>query len=113
MSDVFVNTPHNAAFIERYVTDWTGPLGRLAKLRFRMLRPAYPGDVVEMRGRVTAVVPLLADCAWVDIAIESEVDGEIGLSGAVRVAVPRSAEGNPWSIGSSSWEPEFGAVVID
>ena len=31
---VFVNTPHNAAYFERYITDWTGPLGRLGRIKF-------------------------------------------------------------------------------
>ena len=27
--DIFLNTPHQAAFLERYLTDWSGPKGRL------------------------------------------------------------------------------------
>ena len=29
--NIFINTPNNAAFFERYITDWTGPKGRLAR----------------------------------------------------------------------------------
>jgi len=27
--DIFLNTPNQAAWFERYLTDWTGPTGRL------------------------------------------------------------------------------------
>ena len=27
--DIFLNTPNQAAWFERFVTDWTGPYGRL------------------------------------------------------------------------------------
>ena len=34
--DIFMNTPNQAAWFERYLTDWTGPKGRLGRMRFRM-----------------------------------------------------------------------------
>ena len=30
--DIFLNTPNQAAWFERYLTDWTGPHGRLARV---------------------------------------------------------------------------------
>ena len=33
--DIFLNTPNQAAWFERYLTDWTGPHGRLAHMSFR------------------------------------------------------------------------------
>ncbi len=30
VQDIFLNTPNQAAWIERYITDWTGPRGRIA-----------------------------------------------------------------------------------
>ena len=30
--DIFMNTPNQAAWFERYLTDWTGPRGRLARM---------------------------------------------------------------------------------
>ena len=29
VKNIFVNTPNQAAWFERYLTDWTGPKGRL------------------------------------------------------------------------------------
>ncbi len=34
--DIFLNTPNQAAWFERYLTDWTGPHGRRARVTFRM-----------------------------------------------------------------------------
>ena len=43
---IFINTPHNAAYFERYITDWTGPRGRLGKIQFRMSDSVFPGDTM-------------------------------------------------------------------
>ena len=40
--DIFLNTPNQAAWFERFVTDWTGPKGRLGRLRFRMRELGLP-----------------------------------------------------------------------
>ena len=42
--DIFLNTPNPAARFERYVTDWTGPKGRLGRMKFRMKGSVYPKD---------------------------------------------------------------------
>ena len=34
--DIFLNTPNQAAWFERYLTDWSGPHGRLGRVTFRM-----------------------------------------------------------------------------
>ena len=60
VKDIFINTPNNAAWFERYVTDWTGPKGRLGRMKFRMNQPVFPGDemVLEaaVNGQAKAVV---------------------------------------------------------
>ena len=40
--DIFLNTPNQAAWFERYVTDWTGPTGRLGRMKFRMRARCSP-----------------------------------------------------------------------
>jgi acyl dehydratase len=42
--DIFLNTPNQAAWFERYLTDWTGPHGRLGRMRFRMKDSVFPGE---------------------------------------------------------------------
>ena len=50
--DIFLNTPNQAAWFERYVTDWTGPYGRLGRMKFRMTRLGVPGRHMVLRGTV-------------------------------------------------------------
>jgi acyl dehydratase len=51
LPDIFLNTPNQAGFIERYVTDWGGPHARLGRLRFRMRSTVIPGDTSPSTGR--------------------------------------------------------------
>ncbi len=51
--DIFLNTPNLAHWFERFVTDWTGPYGRLGRMNFRMLGSIFPGDTMVFEGRVT------------------------------------------------------------
>ena len=53
--DIFLNTPNQAAWFERYVTDWTGPTGRLGRMKFRMSGSVFPGDTMTMHGTVVGV----------------------------------------------------------
>ena len=53
--DIFMNTPNQAAWFERYITDWTGPKGRLGKIQFRMKDSVFPGDTMVFRGTVESV----------------------------------------------------------
>ena len=42
--DIFMNTPNLAAWFERYITDWTGPRGRLGRITFRIRDSIFPGN---------------------------------------------------------------------
>ena len=48
--DIFLNTPNQAAWFERYLTDWTGPTGRLGRMKFRMKGSVFPGDTMVLAG---------------------------------------------------------------
>ena len=49
--DVFMNTPNQAAWFERYLTDWTGPKGRLGRVVFRMKGSVFPDERMEFSAR--------------------------------------------------------------
>lgn len=97
--DIFLNTPNQAGWIERFLTDWTGPTGRLGRLRFRMRRPVYPGDTLIFRGTVTAVAPE----GWVDVDITLTVGDETATECSARIAIPREDGDNPWRW--TDWRP--------
>jgi acyl dehydratase len=48
--DIFINTPTNAAWFERYITDWSGPKGRLGRIKFKMKSSVFPGDEMTFSG---------------------------------------------------------------
>ena len=74
--DIFLNTPNQAAWFERFVTDWTGPYGRLQRMTFRMLGSIFPGDTMVFRGVVTDTGVDATGCGWAALDISVSVDGD-------------------------------------
>jgi acyl dehydratase len=103
--DIFLNTPNQAGWIERYLTDWTGSLGRLGRLSFRMRRPVCPGDTLVFAGVVKGVATDDAGCAWVEVEIELTVEGERATECTARVAIPARDGDNPWRRDAETWRP--------
>lgn len=105
MKNIFINTPNNAAWFERYLTDWSGPYGRLGRLAFQMKKPVFPGDEMHFSGTVSAVTTDEAGCGWADIELAIHVDGEPRTVGKARMAIPRAADDNPWQRKGERWKP--------
>lgn len=53
--DIFMSINSTNGFIDRYVTDWTGPGGRIRKVSLRLGVPNFPGDTMTMSGEVVEV----------------------------------------------------------
>jgi len=104
--DIFVNAPNQAAWFERYVTDWTGPRGRLGKVGFRMKDSVFPGDTMTLRGTVTDVGIDDAGCGWVSLELTMHAGARLATTCSARVAVPTGPEDNPWSRRRDSWRPD-------
>jgi len=103
--DIFLNTPTLQAWFERYVTDWTGPLGRLGRMRFRMRDSVYPGDTMTLTGSVTEVTTDDAGCGWATLAIDLTVGERSCTNCSARVAVPTTVNDNPWRRRGDRWVP--------
>jgi len=103
--DIFMNTPNQAAWFERYLTDWTGPRGRLARMKFRMHGSVFPGDTMELRGVVSNVATDDTGCGWVELDVTLSADGRIATTCAARIAVPATPDDNPWSRRGDAWRP--------
>lgn len=58
--DIFMSINSTNGFIDRFVTDWTGPHGRIRKVALRLGVPNFPGDTMTMSGEVTEVADGLA-----------------------------------------------------
>lgn len=103
--NIFLNTPNQAAWFERYLTDWTGPRGRLGRMTFRMLDSVFPDDTMVFTGTVTAVGTDDSGCGWVAVQLALSVGGSVKTTCTARVAVPVDSADNPWSRKDAQWRP--------
>ena len=103
--DVFLNTPNQAAWFERYLTDWTGPGGRLGRMKFRMRDSVFPGDRMVFRGEVERAERDETGCAFVDVKVTLAVGDRLCTECAARVAIPAHAGDNPWKRRGDDWKP--------
>ena len=103
--DIFLNTPNQAGWIERYLTDWTGPYGRLGRMRFRMRRSVYPGETLVFNGTVRETAVDESGCAWVDVDIELTVGEDVATEASARLAIPKDEKDNPWRRSGDDWRP--------
>jgi acyl dehydratase len=103
--DIFLNTPNQAAWFERYLTDWSGPHGRLARVTFRMKGSVFPGDTMVLRGVVESTDVDEVGCGFVSVAVSLSVDGDVKTTCAARIALPRNDDDNPWARRGEHWRP--------
>ena len=103
--NIFMNTPNQAAWFERYVTDWTGPKGRLGRMKFRMKGSVFPGDTMVLSATVQSAGTDEVGVGWVELLVRLAVDGDLKTDCTVRVAVPVSDSDNPWTRRGADWRP--------
>jgi hypothetical protein len=53
--DIIMNILTTNSFVGRYVTDWAGPDAHIKSVKVRLGAPNYPGDTMQMTGKVTAL----------------------------------------------------------
>lgn len=105
VKDIFINTPNNAAWFERYVTDWTGPTGRLGRMKFKMSSSVFPGDRMVFSGTVKSITTDSSGCCWLELDIAVTVAEEVSTRCLARVAIPADANDNPWQRRGENWQP--------
>lgn len=103
--DIFLNTPNLQAWFERYVTDWTGPRGRLGRMRFRMLDSVFPQETMVVTGSVTEVGTDEVGCGWATVTVDLRSGGRLCCTSTVRVALPTTSDDNPWRRSGDQWLP--------
>ncbi len=103
--DIFLNTPNQAAWFERYLTDWTGPHGRLGRVTFRMKGSVFPGDTMVLQGAVESTEVDEVGCGFATVRVTLSVAGDVKTTCAARIALPRSSEDNPWARREDQWRP--------
>jgi hypothetical protein len=103
--DIFMNTPNQAAWFERYLTDWAGPKGRLGRMRFRMRGSVFPGDTMVLAGAVEDVGVDDTGCGWATVVVTLSVDEEAKTDCTARIALPVDDDDNPWTRRGDRWRP--------
>lgn len=103
--DIFLNTPNQAAWFERFLTDWSGPAGRLGWVRFRMKGSVFPGDTMTLSGVVVDAVVDEVGCGFVTVDLSLSVEGSEKTTCRARLALPLDAGDNPWARRGERWRP--------
>ena len=103
--DIFMNTPNQAAWLERFITDWAGPKARIGRYKFRMGDSVCPGDTMELRGEIEKKETDAQDCCWVTLRISLVAGEQEKTRFTARVALPGNADDNPWARSGESWQP--------
>jgi acyl dehydratase len=103
--DIFLNTPHQAALFERYLTDWSGPRGRLGRMRFGMKDSVCPGDTLQIAGRIEQAERDAKGCGWLQVVVALTVGGKLMTQCHARLALPLDAADNPWQRRGDDWQP--------
>ena len=105
VKNIFVNTPNFQAWFERFLTDWSGPKGRLGRMTFKMKTSVFPGDEMTFSGRVTRVSTDPTGCHWVDVDLAVSVAGVPTTEGRAKLALPGHEADNPWARKGPDWKP--------
>ena len=103
--DIFLNTPHQASLFERFLNDWSGPLGRLGRMRFKMHSPVYAGDAIRLSGKVLDKAIDERGCGWLRLRLLISVGDKVATECEARYALPVEAGDNPWSRPGEDWQP--------
>jgi hypothetical protein len=103
--DIFINTPNLAAWFERYLTDWTGPHGRIGRMTFRMKDSIFPGDTMVFEGVVRDTSVDGTGCGWAELDVTVRVGDRVCTTCDARVAIPTSPDDNPWTRRAERWRP--------
>ena len=105
VKDIFINTPNNSAWFERFITDWGGPKARVGRMKFKMNSSVFPGDEMVLNGSVEKKTIDDTGCCWLDMLITVSVDGKVSTACNARVAIPVDENDNPWPRKGEHWKP--------
>jgi hypothetical protein len=84
--DIFMNILTTNGLVGRYISDWAGPEALLRSVKIKLGVPNYPGDRMELRGRVTALREEGGD-RLVDIDVAGKNGLGFHVTGTVTVAL--------------------------
>lgn len=80
---VIMNSPTQAGWISKFITDWAGPQATVRRMAFRMKDSLCPGDAMVLSGEVTA-----HEGHAVTVAVAIHVGETLKTSATVLVELP-------------------------
>lgn len=87
MPDIFMNILTTSGLSARYLSDWAGAASRLKKIRFNLMTPNFPGDVMIFTGEIVAI-----EAGPSELSVVIAFSGRNGLgyhtSGTATLALP-------------------------
>ena len=85
--DIFLNIISTGGLVGKYLTDWSGPEGRLKKLTIRLGATCFPGDTLTSAGKI--VKKYIEDNQHlVDVDYNLSVKSGAHAMGTVTLALP-------------------------
>jgi hypothetical protein len=74
-------------------------------MRTQMRSSVFAGRAMVLAGTVTAADIDDVGCGWVGLDVAITSDGQTCTSCALRVALPRHGDDNPWARRGAAWAP--------
>jgi hypothetical protein len=105
VKNIFLNTPNQAAWFERYLTDWTGPKGRMGRIRFRMKSSVFPDEHMVFSGTVKEIGTDDTGCGWVTLDVNLKIGDTLATGCEAHIALPVDESDNPWKRKGVDWKP--------
>jgi acyl dehydratase len=90
MPDIFMNILTTCGLSARYLTDWAGSGSRLTQVKFKLMAPNHPGDVMRLNGEVIAVNSAPTGGS-VEVAYSGQNRLGIHISGTATLAMSNSS----------------------
>jgi acyl dehydratase len=87
VKDIFLNIISTGGFVGKYITDWSGPEGRLKKLDINLGATVFPGDTLTSTGKIARKYQE-GDLNLVDVEYSLAVEMGPHAWGTATVALP-------------------------
>jgi acyl dehydratase len=87
MPNIFMNILTTNGLSARYLSDWAGAGSRLKKIKFNLMAPNFPGDVMVMAGEVLGIA-IESTETMVSVAFSGRNNHGFHTSGTATLALP-------------------------
>ncbi len=104
LPDIIMNNYTQAGWLSQYLTSWSGPRARIARIKFSMRSPLCPGDHAVLRGEVVSVIDA-EDVRWVELSLAIQVGERVATTASAKIALPCGQQSSPWQLSGAAWRP--------